>query len=153
MKTLQLDNATALKIYPSAIPELKAVLEQSFTKEFFSQKITDRVKSFEDALAVKGFEASDVFTDDDTVDEIAYKKIKFVIGTLNEGWKPDFSNKSEAKYHIWWEYKKEKSGFVYYGYDCYDPTSGVGSRLCFRSRELAEHFGKYFADLWNEFAN
>jgi hypothetical protein len=152
MKNLQLDNTTALKMYPGTIPEMKAILEQSFGKEFFSGKITDRVKTFEDALAIAGLEETDVFHEDDTVDEISYKKVKLIIRVLNEGWKPDFTNENEPKYYIWWKFVKGK-GFVSYACGCYYALSHVGSRLCFRSRELAEHAAKHFEKEFNQFIN
>lgn len=43
MKTLQIDEANARKLYPKATEAFKTMLEDSFGKDFFSQKITDRI--------------------------------------------------------------------------------------------------------------
>lgn len=45
MKTLKLEDNTARKLYQTGTSELKTVLEESFGKNFFSQKITDRINS------------------------------------------------------------------------------------------------------------
>lgn len=46
MKNLQINEDKALKLYPNASAEFKQMLDDSFGKEFFSRKITDRVKTF-----------------------------------------------------------------------------------------------------------
>lgn len=68
----------------------------------------------------------------------------------NEPWFPDWQNDDEPKYEIWWDMEKDEnnpSGFrlVYVRYYC--TFSYVGSRLCFRSRELAVYAVKYFPDI------
>jgi hypothetical protein len=47
-KTLELDNKTALRLYPKASSEFKELLEQNFGKAFFSQDITERIQSYQD---------------------------------------------------------------------------------------------------------
>ncbi len=49
MKTLQIDEMKAKQFWKTGTSELKAILEDTFGKSFFSEKITDRVKTFEDA--------------------------------------------------------------------------------------------------------
>ena len=44
-KSLQIDENKAFDLYQTATPEFKQMLEDSFGKEFFKRKITDRVKS------------------------------------------------------------------------------------------------------------
>ena len=57
MKTLTINENQARNIYPDASDSLKAILEDSFGKDFFQTRmITDRVKTFEDALAISGLE-------------------------------------------------------------------------------------------------
>ncbi len=54
-KPLELDEVTARKLYPSAAPEFKELLEQNFGgKEFFNQKIIDKVKVWDDVLREYG---------------------------------------------------------------------------------------------------
>ena len=73
---------------------------------------------------------------------IAIAKLMIVIQALNGDWVPDWNDSEQNKYYGWWDMEKDKnnpSGFrladVYY-FLC--STSGVGSRLCFKSSEIAE---------------
>lgn len=65
---------------------------------------------------------------------------------------PDFSNEKQNKWFPWFEYNKNVAGFVY-ATTGNTPTAGhtlIGSRLCFKTQERAEQFGKQFADLYNK---
>lgn len=64
---------------------------------------------------------------------------------------PDFDNGNQYKYFPW--FYKEDAGFVCSStnYTASDAYATVGSRLCFKTRERAEQFGKQFIDLWNDF--
>ena len=68
----------------------------------------------------------------------------------NKIWEPDWSNSSEYKYYPWMEYKAG-SGFSYCDYVCDYTVTFVGSRLCFKSLELARYAGKQFADNYARF--
>lgn len=111
MTTIKLNDSTARSIYPTADANLKKILVESFGAAFFSQKITDRIKTFEDACKEIGEPPATILHCDDTTDEAAYKKLKVIVNALNEGWKPDWNNTSEYKYYPWFEYKKG-IGFV-----------------------------------------
>jgi hypothetical protein len=155
METLVISKQDAKNLYPSASPEFKTVLESTFGKPFFSQKITDRVKTFEDACEVLGIDLIGFVDDDNAPDESAYIKLKTIIKALNEGWTPDWNNDNQPKYWPWFHLEKTKSnpsGFrlFHVGYYCYS-DSAVGSRLCFKSRELAEYAAKQFEDLYKQF--
>lgn len=69
-----------------------------------------------------------------------------------DGFVPDFSDWEQDKWFPWFVYKRDVAGFVYvHTYSA--PTSAyatVGSRLCFKTSERAEQFGKQFVDLYNE---
>jgi hypothetical protein len=141
-------------MYPKASAEWKNVLEETFTKEFFQQKITDRVKTFEDACGVLGIDLIAFVDDDSAPDESAYIQLKTIAKALNEGWTPDWNNDEEYKYYPWFEMQKTKSnpsGFRLDGVGYDYAYSIVGSRLCFHSRELAEYAAKQFQDLYKQF--
>ena len=111
-------------------------------------------------------------------DEIAYFKLKTIARALNEGWKPKFDGEEYRWYPYFYLYTKEEydrlsednkkecrvvgraschayvlGGVVYavalfawsYSY------AVSGSRLAFKSEELAEYCGKQFIDLWVDF--
>lgn len=144
---LQIEDSTARQIYKSASPEIKILLEENFGKGFFSDKVTDRVKTFKDAcketgVQYEGFESALTHAGL-SADEIAYKKIKIIAEALNEGWKPDYSNSNQAKYYPWFKYKAG-SGFSYSNYGSSNTGTGVGSRLVFKSSDLAMYAGTQF---------
>ena len=111
-----------------------------------------------------------------TEDFIAYLKLRIIVAALNEGWEPKFE-KGEYRYYPWFYlYTKEQYdelddeekgrcvlrsgndtsahyGFVvvYASHDAsYSFTYG-GSRLAFRTRELAAYAGRQFIEEWADF--
>lgn len=78
--------------------------------------------------------------------------------TIAEAWNkadefvPDFSDFSQDKFFPWFKYDKDAAGFLCA--DTYNaPTAAgasIGCRLCFKTRERAEQFGKQFAELYNK---
>lgn len=113
-----------------------------------------------------------------TEDILAMCKLRVIAETLNEGWQPTFAE-DETRYYSWFyiytkqEYegldedeKKEcrvvgrsyrhagAHGGVAYAYASHASSfssAGVGSRLAFRTRELAEYCGKQFIDIWGKY--
>lgn len=117
---------------------------------------------------------------DECGDDIeAYLKLRIIVAALNEGWTPKFE-KDEWRYYPWfWLYtngqieemnEEEKAqvcrvvgrasgsasaggGLVCsYAYDVstYSSTSN-GSRLAFKTEELAEYAGKQFIEIYRDF--
>ncbi len=111
------------------------------------KSIMDIVNSFVDACKYKKVKPSSIFNSCDTPDEAAYKKLKFTIAVLNEGWTP---KKGEYRYY---PYFNVSSGFVFnnafYGVACAYTASA--SRLCSKTRELAAHQGKILLQEWKAF--
>ena len=109
-----------------------------------------RVKTFADACVECGTtenEFNEKFLslglDADTV---AYEKIKIIAKALNEGWIPDW--KDGNKYYPY--FNAAPFGFSATFCDHWTSTTGSGSRLCYKSRELAEYAGKQFAEIYKE---
>lgn len=72
---------------------------------------------------------------------IAVGKLMIIIQALNGDWKPNWQDTNQVKYYGWWDLNKDsnnRSGFRLYLVCARYLGSNVGSRLCFRSRELAE---------------
>ena len=70
----------------------------------------------------------------------------------SDGFVPDFSDCSQERWFPWFKYDKDAAGFVcvcMYSATSY-ASAYLGSRLCFKTRERAEQFGKQFADLYNK---
>lgn len=156
MTTLQIDNVKARKLYAKASDEFKSMLEDSFGKEFFSQKITDRIKTFEDACEVaQPSENVSILlnyngVDKDMIGALAFAKLTIIARALNEGWTPDWSNSNQYKWYPYFEYKAG-FGFSYTRYDFWLTSTDVGSRLCFKNEELAKYAGTQFQSIYNDF--
>ena len=116
--------------------------------------------------------------EEETDDFIAYLKLRIIVVALNGGWKAKFT-KDEQRWYPWFKlwtrkelsmigkagWKDDKhiisiSGYLenYAGFSYAFPyhfTSGsdssLGSRLCFKSKELAEYCGEQFISLWADF--
>lgn len=78
--------------------------------------------------------------------------------TIAEAWNreddftPDFSDWEQEKWFPWFVYDKDAVGFVcaITNPSATYASANFGSRLCFKSSERAEQFGKRFAHLYNE---
>ncbi|MBS1988730.1 hypothetical protein JST56_07125 [Candidatus Dependentiae bacterium] len=146
-KVLELTVDKALNAYKKGSENDRTLLENLYGKDVFSMKITDRVQSFEDACTVLGLDP-DAFEDTGLADDtVAYEKLKVIAKALNEGWTPDWDNSNEYKYY---PYFKMCGGFSFFRVGSYYTLTCVGSRLCFRSRELAEHAAKIGFDLYKQ---
>jgi hypothetical protein len=154
VKQLVIGGKKALELYPKADTTWKETLEEAFGKEFFSQKPVDRIKTVEDACNVLGIDPGTVWHNLDQPDEIAYKKLKVVVKALNylvngnQLWLPDYNNTREAKWYPW--FYMNEPGFRLYDV-CYDIThSYLGSRLVFKTEELARYAANQFSGLYSD---
>lgn len=121
--------------------EIELTADQVSAVKKSTQKITDRVKTFEDACEVLGIkEPYKVHPVD---------QLKTIATALNEGWTPDWQNSNQYKYVPY--FRHDGTACVYYGYDLWTASCNGGSRLCFKSAELAKYAGEQFIDLYNEF--
>jgi hypothetical protein len=158
METISIKKEDALKAYQKAGKELKEVLSALFGTEVLNQKITDRVKTFKDACDIAGI-TEDVRAllayngvDKDMLATQAHAKVVIVAKALNEGWTPDFSNSNQAKYYPWMKFSPGV-GFSCNDYGHVYSSSSVGSRLCFKSSELAKYAAEQFQDIYNDLFN
>lgn len=124
------------------------------------EKITDKIKSFEDACKHLGLNPNDLpvvdmLPEKDRKSIIAYYKLTIITRALNEGWEPDFSNWNEYKYYNWFYVEENKdqrsSGFRCDASGCTDAGASVGSRLCFKNRGLAKYATEQFKELYREY--
>lgn len=156
MKTLQISEQKARELYKSGSGELRSILEESFGKDFFSQKITDRVKTYEDAcreLSMNPLDENKLMKLGLTKHDIAYQKLVTIAKSLNEGWVPNVCDNSVYRWYPWFVTNGSPSSFAFRGsnYGDANATAGSGSRLCFKNKELSEYCGKQFIELWKQF--
>lgn len=113
---------------------------------------------------------------DITQDLIAYLKLRIIVAAINEGWEPKFEKGEYRYFPRFYFYTKEeydklddevkgrcvlRSGYYtnsYYGFDLtityHDASYSFtcfGSRLAFRTRELAAYAGRQFIEEWADF--
>ena len=122
-----------------------------------------KLKTFEGACKVLGLNAKKVIPSfagyplRDRKAMIAHAKLVIIVRAANrianggKDWKPDWDNGQWDKYHVWFWMNGGSSGFRSDGYADWDSRSGVGSRLCFISREVAKHVGKQFIKLYKDY--
>jgi hypothetical protein len=122
--------------------------------------ITEQVKTFKDACKILGLDPENLpivehLPEKDRRSIIAYYKLTIIIRALNEDWEPDFSDQNQLKYWNWLyiEDHGAPAGFAcartYYAASC--TYVGIGARLCFKTRELAEYARENFRDLYFEY--
>ena len=126
--------------------ELRKIIEQPDC----NRPITERVKSFEDACCVLGILVGSICRSWDNSNDVAFKKLKIIRTALNDGWEPNWSNSNEFKYFPWFTVGGSGFGFSRANCDLWRTTTGMPSRLCFKSRELAEYAGKQFVGLYKD---
>lgn len=142
--SLSIDEAKIL--HNGASQERKVELEELFP-ELKPQLITDRVKTYEDALRELGKE--DFSRENLYPREIARRKLEIIIEALNEGWEPNFSN-SQYK---WYCYFYKSTAGLGCSYSCGSPAAArtiIGVRLYLKSKKLADYIGLQFRDLYEE---
>ena len=158
-RKLEIEENKAKELYKTASSEFKILLENTFGKEFFNEKITDRIKTWEDIVYFLNekhnskiiclpYTTSPLTKEQRSIN--ALYKIQCISEVLNEGWKDDWNNTNQYKY-IPYFYKDFGSGWLvgsivwrtsiaYYGFGCY-----------FKSSELALYAGKQFLDIYKEY--
>lgn len=143
--------------------------------------IDDAIKELgEDNILVKQLDNFCKRDTDESVqdygDILAYLQLRIICAALNEGWTPQFT-KGEYRYYPWFELRTKKEieeldeeatarvvyrssyfAYSYGGVSCssagYDSSSTgavFGSRLAFRTSELARYAGEQFLDIWADF--
>ena len=118
--------------------------------------ITKKIASYEDACKKLGLNPEnlpivDSLPKKDRNSIVAYHKLIIIIRALNEGWEADFSNHEQYKYWNWlWV---DAAGFVYAytNNTASSATALIGSRLCFKNRELAKYAIEQFKSLYEEY--
>lgn len=150
-----------------------------------STKITERIKTFDDALAalpaehpmVRNWTAMRGLEDKFSPNLAAYAKLCIIAAALNEDWELHWG--SDQVYYYPWFYIYSKAevetimqdrkdelvllgGSASRGSRCglgyvdsrgawSGADAGIGSRLAFRSRELAIYCAEQFLDIWAQY--
>jgi len=155
-KNLKIEESKAKKLYKTASPEFKEMLKSTFGIQFFSEKITDRIKTWEDIVEELGEDNCVLpYKSPKTKEQKAtnaFVKIQKISEVLNEGWVANFSDRNIYKYCPWFEYKSSV-GWVFFCYGSYSYYSSLGVGFYYKSSELAEYAGKQFLEIYKEYLN
>ncbi len=120
-------------------------------------KITEKVKSFEDACKVLKRDTSlpdfSMIPEKDRKPLIAHYKLTVICEALNEGHVHDWNNGKWDKWYPWFYMSGSSSSgrFSFVVSVDQGSLSDCGSRLCFKSEELADYAGKQFEELYREY--
>ena len=155
-ETLEITRQAAIKAHDEASIKGKTLLENLFGKRVFQKDIKERIKTFDDVIRELGDdpeEFKNAISIMDEPDEIAYVKLKLIAKALNEGWTPDWSNGEWDKWYPWFKMDDSSSGggISFDAADDRRSDSTVGSRLCFKSKDLATYAGTQFLDIYKDF--
>ena len=166
MNTLEIKKDAAIEAYKNTSKEGRKLLEDLFGNYQFTS-ITERIKTFEDVLEELNLSPIDfkvspidfkvspidfkVRCEYLEIDEVAYRKLRLIVQCLNEGWKPDFTDKNQEKYYPWFEVNDAGSAYALSSNAPSRANATVGSHLCFKSRELALYAGKTFDKIYTDY--
>lgn len=132
-----------VKQYPSPL----------LAKRFF-ESYTD-IKTFDDACACVGIDPKTFHESRKNLshDTYAYEQLKVISKALNGGTHMDYTDTDVYKYYPYFKALGSSVGFSYCVCICDSAFSSVGSRLTYKSREIAEYAGKQFLDIYNKYIN
>lgn len=127
-------------------------------------------------LAYQNTNLRDAEVANDNKDIIAYMKLRIIVAALNEGWEPQFipgeyrwspyfvlytkdeidemDEKTRARVVFRSDSSAGADGGVSYAYSDNDSASvyaSIGSRLAFKTDDLAEYAGKQFIEIYADF--
>lgn len=169
METLNIEKEKAINAYQQGSEEQKKVLEQLFGKETFRPKmVTDRIKTFNDALKELGpnhilvKEYNAIKNSKTTYNTKLYSQLCVITAALNEGWRPKFVE-GEKRYFPYFRLysaeeirqmsKEEKSRVVYRSYSYAYAYGGVSCAVAsYDSASVDAYFGARLAFKTNELA-
>lgn len=179
-KNIQIQQENVLNAYKNASDEQKELLEHLFGSEVFKPAdVRERIKTFADAAKAVGIEDPEEWEEqysDLEPDVLAYFKLRIITKALNEGWEPKFipgeyrwapyfllytkeeieKMNAETKSRVvqrslYDSYTYGGVAYVFANYDSSYTNSYYGSRLAFKSEELAEYAGKQFTEIYADF--
>ena len=158
-KRLTLTESNARSAYQKASKSKKEWMREMYPDFNFERGLLERIETYVDACNELGFNPLTIsdfssLPEMDRESSYAYHQLTIIARVLNEGWEPDYSNENEYKYYPYFVWDNKAAGGS--GFSCFDRYFGrsyshVGSRLVFKTRELAIHAGKKFNSIYNQY--
>lgn len=125
--------------------------------------IDEDIKSFEDAYnklgkdnpLIKEFDHMMEYVDLFDKSSIAYCKLKIITSVLNDGWVPSYEDE-EYRFYPWFRvlvrsYADSGVSVAHAFSAASSSNTNIGSRLAFKTEELAEYAGKQFEEIYKDF--
>jgi hypothetical protein len=81
---------------------------------------------------------------------IAFYKLSVIAQWMNQGWVPDWNDHLQWKYYPWFDMTSAGLGCSNAHYAASYASAGIGSRLCFRTSELAVSAGNDLLPLYED---
>lgn len=145
-------------------------------REWIEKPITERIKTFDDAVdelgsehpLVKQYMAVANGDESFTRSTIAYMKLQIIAAALNEGWFPDLQRKEKRWYPYYKIYAGDETDDIFsdatylFGASCglvyadslnalAIASSSLSARIAVKSKEISDYFGNQFIDIWAEY--
>lgn len=132
--------------------ELRKIIEAPEKKK----DIFERLQTYEDCCIELNIDPQGQLPYDKPMNDVeisinAYAKLIVICKAFNEGWIPNFNDSNELKWYPWFQKNSSAFGFSGTHYDGWCTNAGAGSRLCLKSKTIAEHVGKKFEKIYNEY--
>jgi len=150
-KALIIPESKARGLYQGSSGTLKQAFEDTFGKPFLSPDVTDRVRSFEDALVETGRPEVPAFADvpEDLREYFrASYRCLVICEALNDGKRMDIYDKDKPRHYPWFYPEGSPARFRFGDASCADTgaNAGSGSRLSLMDAKRAEYAGRQFSD-------
>lgn len=87
------------------------------------------------------------------LDVIAYMKLRIIAKALNGGSWMTYEDTDKGKYYPWFHATGSASGFSYHDFGYDRSNSDVGSRLTFKTSDIAKYAGTQFLEIYNQYIN
>ena len=114
------------------------------------------IKTFEDACKKLDLDPTKLPETSGILEEfakpiIAAYKLMIIYKAINDGWKPDWSNRDQYKYYPWFEVLSSGFGFSAASFGYVLAFAYVGSRLCTDTSQKAIYIGEQFAAEYKDY--
>ncbi len=153
-KTLGIDKEMAIRLFKGATGELREKLIDTFGIETLAPDSGRKIVTFDDACRTCGTTEKKFNNKYSrlglSAHTVAYEKLVIVARALNGEWVADFEKQNQKKYTPWFEFVPGV-GFRCRGFDVWNASACVGSRLCYKDEATAKYAGEQFIEIYRLF--
>lgn len=159
-KKIELSDSVAKKLYKTASPELRIILEENFDKKILSTEIKDRIQIFEDIIEIvselRGCKIENYLPwpsprNKNERSQNSVAKIQLITEAYNEGTKLNWEDRSQRKYGIWFERKARGGGWVLHVVSDDRYYCSLGAGFYFKEEALARDAYSKFPEIFHEY--